>query len=103
VEIGTLRSLGFKRGSVLLAFLLEALFIAIIGGVLGIFLASFLQTITISTINFATFSDLAFGFTLSASIVVSSMIFAVVMGVIGGFLPAVRAARLQIVSALRGE
>jgi len=103
VEIGTLRSLGFKRRSVLLAFLLEALFIAIIGGLLGVFLASFLQTITISTINFATFSDLAFGFSLSASIVVSSMIFAVIMGIIGGFLPAVRAARLQIVGALRGE
>jgi putative ABC transport system permease protein len=103
IEIGTLRSLGFKRRSVLVAFLLEALFIAIIGGMLGIFLASFLQTITISTINFATFSDLAFGFTLSAGIVTSSMIFAVVMGIIGGFLPAVRASRLQIVSALRGE
>jgi len=103
IEIGTLRSLGFKRRSVLFAFLLEALFIAILGGILGIFLASFLQTITISTINFATFSDLAFGFTISSSIVISSMIFAVVMGIIGGFLPAVRASRLQIVSALRGE
>jgi len=103
VEIGTLRSLGFKRRSVLFAFLLEALFIALIGGILGLFLASFLQTVTISTINFATFSDLAFGFTLSTSIVISSMIFSVIMGVIGGFLPAVRASRLQIVSALRGE
>jgi putative ABC transport system permease protein len=103
VEIGTLRSLGFKRRSVLIAFLLEALFIALIGGALGLFLASFLQTVTISTINFATFSDLAFGFTLTPETVVSSMVFSLIMGIIGGFLPAVRASRLQIVSALRGE
>jgi putative ABC transport system permease protein len=103
VEIGTLRSIGFKRRSVLTAFLIEALFIALLGGALGLFLASFLQTLTISTINFATFSELAFGFELSPSIVISSFIFAAVMGIVGGFFPAVRAARLQIVSALRAE
>jgi putative ABC transport system permease protein len=103
IEIGTLRSLGFKRRSVLTAFLIESLFIALLGGALGLFLASFLQTLTISTLNFATFSELAFGFELSPGIVVASFIFAAVMGMIGGFLPAVRAARLQIVSALRSE
>ncbi len=103
VEIGTLRSLGFKRRSVLAAFLIEALFIALLGGALGLFLASFLQTLTISTINFATFSELAFGFEISPGIVIASFIFAAGMGVLGGFLPAVRAARLQIVSALRAE
>ena len=103
VEIGTLRSIGFGRVSVLTAFLAEALFIALVGAAIGLFLASFLQTVTISTLNFATFSELAFGFELSPGIVVWCFVFAVVMGVVGGFLPAVRAARLKIVSALRAE
>ena len=103
VEIGTLRSLGFGRTSVLIAFLAEAMFISLLGSALGLFLASFLQTVTISTLNFATFSELAFGFDLSPTIVVWCFVFAVIMGVVGGFLPAVRAARLKIVSALRAE
>ena len=103
VEIGTLRSLGFQRRSILAAFLIESLFIALLGGGIGVILASFLQYLTISTINFATFSELAFGFQLSAGIAISALIFSVVMGTIGGFLPAVRAARLSIVSALRSE
>lgn len=103
VEIGTLRSLGFGRISVLIAFLAEAMFIALLGSALGLFLATFLQTVTISTLNFATFSELAFGFELSPGIVLWCFVFAVVMGVVGGFLPAVRAARLKIVSALRSE
>ena len=103
VEIGTLRSLGFGRVSVLIAFLAEALFIALLGSALGLFLASFLQTVTISTLNFATFSELAFGFDLSPEIVVWCFVFAILMGIVGGFLPAVRAARLRIVNALRSE
>ncbi len=103
VEIGTLRSLGFKRRSVLTAFLIEALFLALIGGAIGLIFASFLQTITISTLNFATFSELAFGFYLSPTIVIWSLVFAAFMGIVGGFLPAVRAARLNIVNALRSE
>ena len=103
VEIGTLRSLGFGRGSVLVAFLAEALFISFLGAAIGLFLASFLQTVTISTLNFATFSELAFGFELSPAIVVWCFAFALIMGVAGGFLPAVRAARLRIVNALRSE
>lgn len=103
VEIGTLRSLGFGRVSVLTAFLAEALFISLLGAAIGLFLASFLQTVTISTLNFATFSELAFGFELSPLIVVWCFVFALIMGVVGGFLPAVRAARLKIVSALRAE
>ena len=103
VEIGTLRSLGFGRASVLIAFLAEAMFISLLGSALGLFLASFLQTVTISTLNFATFSELAFGFHLSPGIVVWCFVFAVIMGIVGGFLPAVRAARLKIVSALRAE
>jgi len=101
IEIGTLRSLGFARRAILSAFLIESLTIALIGGGIGLLLASFLQFFSISTMNFTSFSELAFSFALSPSIVISSLIFAVIMGFVGGFLPSVRAARLNIVSALR--
>ena len=101
VEIGTLRALGFKRRSILVVFLIESLVIAISGGIIGIFLASFLQFINISTLNFQSFSELAFSFSLSPSIIVTSIIFSILMGIIGGFLPSIRAARLNIVNALR--
>jgi len=101
VEVGVLRALGFKRRSILVVFLIESLVIAITGGVIGIFLASFLQFFNISTLNFGSFAELSFNFGLSPSIVISSLIFAVLMGIIGGFLPSVRAARLNIVNALR--
>lgn len=102
VEIGTLRSLGFKRRSILTAFLFESMLIALIGGAIGIFLASFLQFFSISTLNWNSFSELAFSFSLSPTIIISSIIFSIFMGLLGGFLPSVRAARLNIVSALRG-
>jgi ABC-type antimicrobial peptide transport system permease subunit len=101
VEIGTLRSLGFKRRSILSAFLIESMIIAITGAVLGLFIASFLQFFTISTLNFQSFSELSFSFALSPSIIISCLIFAVLMGLFGGFLPSVRASRLKIVEALR--
>ncbi len=102
VEIGTMRSLGFNRRSILTAFMLESLIIAIIGAAVGLFFASFLQFFSISTLNWNSFAELSFSFALSTSIVISSFIFAIVMGLVGGFLPSVRAARLNIVSALRG-
>jgi len=83
--------------------LLEALLLAFIGGALGIIASAALQSITVSTTNWTTFSELAFGFRLSGDIVVACLIFALVMGVVGGFLPAVRASRLKIVEALRTE
>jgi ABC-type antimicrobial peptide transport system permease subunit len=100
-EIGTLRALGFKRGAVLSAFLLESLLIGIVGGIAGIVLASFMQYASFSTINFQTFADLSFRFILTPQVAVKSMVFALVMGLVGGFLPAIRAARLNIVDALR--
>jgi len=103
VEIGTLRALGFQRRSVLAAFLVEAIILALVGGGLGVLLASGLSFARVSTVNFASFSEIGFGFALSGAVVVSAMIFALVMGVAGGFLPAVRAARLSIVNALRGS
>ena len=101
VEIGTMRALGFYRRSILLAFLAEALVLSFLGGALGLGLASLLQFFTISTLNFGSFSELAFSFALSPSIIATSLGFSLLMGLIGGFLPAVRAARLNIVQALR--
>jgi ABC-type antimicrobial peptide transport system permease subunit len=101
VEIGTLRALGFFRRSILLAFLLESLFLSLGGGMLGLGLASLLQFFTISTLNFGSFSELAFSFAVSPSIVGMSLGFSLLMGIVGGFLPAVRAARLNIIQALR--
>ena len=103
IEVGTLRAIGYKRRSILTVFLIESLFIAITGGVIGILLASILQFFNVSTLNFGSFSEISFNFSLSSSIILSSLIFAVAMGIIGGFLPSVRAARLNIVNALRSE
>lgn len=103
VEVGTMRALGFSRRSVLLVFLFESLLIALIGGAIGIIIASFLQFFSISTLNWNSFSEVAFSFTLSPSIVISSLIFSIFMGIIGGFFPSVKAARLNIVNALRSE
>ncbi|HUP94365.1 MAG TPA: ABC transporter permease [Burkholderiales bacterium] len=100
-EIGTLRALGFRRSAVLLAFLFESILLGAIGGAVGVALASVMQLVQISTLNWQSFAELAFTFTLTPRIIVVSFVFAVVMGVIGGFLPAVRAARLKIVDALR--
>lgn len=101
VEIGTLRALGFKRRSVLTAFLLESLLITIIGAVAGLILASFLQFLRVSTLNFGSFSELEFSFALSSQTIIFSLVFALMMGLVGGFLPSIRAARLNIVNALR--
>jgi ABC-type antimicrobial peptide transport system permease subunit len=100
-EIGTLRALGFTRNSIMMAFLMEALILGLIGGICGLFFASFMQLITISTMNWQTFSELAFSFTLTFQIIYQSLIFALIMGFIGGVIPAVRASRLKIVDALR--
>lgn len=100
-EIGTLRALGFQRRSILGAFLVESLLLGLIGGAAGLFCASFLQLFTISTLNFQTFSELAFSFTLSAEIVWQALLFSIVMGFVGGVLPALRASRMKIVDALR--
>jgi len=101
VEIGTLRALGFGRGSVLAAILLESLFIGLLGGLAGLAGASLMQFFTISTTNWATFSEVAFNFSLTLDIAAKSLLFGLIMGLLGGLLPAVRAARLNIVEALR--
>jgi putative ABC transport system permease protein len=100
-EIGTLRALGFRRNNILSAFLAEALMLGAAGGIAGLILASFMQFLTISTMNWQSFSELAFSFTLNVEIILKSLGFGLVMGFAGGFLPAAKASRLAIVDALR--
>jgi putative ABC transport system permease protein len=101
-EIGTLRALGFTRFQILTSFLFESIALALIGGAIGAG-ASLLMTFeSFSMINWATFSEMVFRFEPSVGIIVSAMIVAAVMGLLGGFWPAVRAARINPVQAMRG-
>ena len=100
-EIGVLLTLGFRPFSVLVSFLAESAFIAVIGGVLGCLFALPLNGIVTSTTNWSSFSEIAFSFRVTPLLLLLGLIFAVVMGVVGGFFPALRAARLQVVQALR--
>ena len=102
-EIGTMRALGFQRRSILVTFVMESLLLGFVGGFIGLFFASFLQLFTISTMNFQTFSELAFSFSLTVGIIYKAMTFALIMGLVGGVLPAVRAARMSIVESLRAS
>ena len=100
-EIGTLRALGFGRTSILIAFLTESIVTSLLGGVLGIAIASLLQFFSISTLNFGSFTELSFSFSMTSSVISGALIFSLVMGFVGGFLPALKAARMTILSALR--
>jgi putative ABC transport system permease protein len=100
-EIATMRALGFGGPSVVVSFLLEALLISFVGGLLGCLAVLRLNGITTSTINFQTFSNLAFAFKITPGLLAEGIIFALVMGVLGGFFPAVRAAGLPVATALR--
>ncbi|MGE3840981.1 MAG: ABC transporter permease [Vicinamibacterales bacterium] len=99
-EIGTLRALGFARRSILVSFVLESTFIALVAGAIGVLLALPANGLTTATGN-VTFSELAFAFRITPPAIVGGMTFAGFMGVVGGLLPALRAARLPILSALR--
>lgn len=100
-EIGSLRALGFRRRAILTAFLAEALALALLGWAVGLALAALMTLVHISTMNWQSFAELAFSFTLTPVIVAQSLAFALAMGLAGGVLPALRAARLKIVDALR--
>ncbi|MFM0322564.1 ABC transporter permease [Caballeronia glebae] len=102
-EIGTLRALGFKRFDVLGAFLLEALLLGLVGGVAGLACAALMQFASFSTTNFQTFADLSFRFLLTPSVIAKTLGFSLLMGLVGGFLPAMRASRMNIVDALRAR
>ena len=100
-EIATMRALGFGGPSVVFSFLLEALLISFVGGLLGCLAVLRLNGITTSTINFQTFSNLAFAFKITPGLLAEGIVFALVMGVLGGLFPAVRAAGLPVATALR--
>jgi len=100
-EIATMRALGFGAVAVVFSFLVEALLISFIGGGIGCLVVLPLNGLTTSTMNFQTFSNLAFAFKITPPLLIQGIIFALVMGVLGGLLPAVRAARLPVATALR--
>jgi len=100
-EIGTLLALGFSRGSILLSFLVESVLLALVGGLIGCAMALPVNGITTSTMNFASFSEIAFRFEVTPAMLLAGIVFAAVMGVVGGFFPSRKAARRVIVEALR--
>ena len=100
-EIGTLRVLGFSRASILFSFFLESLLLAIIGGLLGIALVLPLNNVTTAITSFFTFSEIAFHFRVGAPVMTAGLIFALIMGALGGLFPARSAAKKEILSALR--
>lgn len=100
-EIGTLRVLGFSRLSVLVAFLLESVAIALIGAAIGILLALPLNFVSTGTSNWVTFSEIAFNFRVTPDLMVWALIFGAIIGFVGSLLPSIRASRFKIVDALR--
>jgi ABC-type antimicrobial peptide transport system permease subunit len=100
-EIGTLRVLGFSRGSILFSFFLESLLLALLGGLLGCLLVLPLNNVTTGIGSFFTFSEIAFNFRVTPAIMAAGVIFAMFMGCLGGIFPARTAARKEILTALR--
>jgi putative ABC transport system permease protein len=100
-EVATLRALGFSGGSIVLSFTAEALLVALAGGLLGCLAVLPINGLTTSTLNFQTFSHLAFAFRITPPLLVLGMLFALLMGLAGGVPPAIRAARLPVAVALR--
>src|SRR6266550_2562314 len=102
-EIGTLRVLGFRRRSILIAFVLESLAIAVIGVAIGILLALPLNFVSTGTANFTNFSEIAFNFRVTPELMLWALIFGVGIGFLGSLLPSIRASRFRIVDALRSS
>jgi putative ABC transport system permease protein len=104
-EIGTLRAIGFSRRSILLSFVIEAIMLCFAGGALGVVFAFLFFKVFLTapkgTMNFRTFSEVLFNFRMTPELIAGGLVFALAMGLVGGFFPAFRAARLKITSALR--
>jgi putative ABC transport system permease protein len=100
-EIGTLRALGFSRRSILGSFMVESVFLALVGGAIGCLIALPMNGFTTATGQTASFSEVAFAFQITPGILLLGMAFAFGMGVVGGLLPALRAALLPITTSLR--
>ncbi len=100
-EIGTLRVLGFRRRWVLLGFVIEGALLALIGGLVGVGVAMFWNGRSAGTISFETFSETVFQLQVTPRLMLEGLIFAVAVGVVGSLLPALRAARLPVIAALK--
>ncbi len=100
-EIGTLRALGFGRLAIMISFLFESILLALIGGLLGALGSSAMGFVQFSMVNFQTWSELVFTFEPTLSILVVALVFAAGMGLLGGLFPALRAARMPLIQALK--
>lgn len=100
-EIAVLLTLGFHPRSVLASFVAESAIIAAIGGAIGCLLALPVNGLVTSTTNWASFSEIAFSFRVTPGLLLAGLAFAVLMGIVGGFFPARRAAKLPVIQALR--
>ncbi len=100
-EVATLRAIGFRRRHILASFLLESMIVGLLGGILGCLLALPMHGVSGATANFETFSEVFFHFRLTPGILARGMLFAVGVGVLGGYLPARRAARIKLIDLLR--
>ncbi|HYO93754.1 MAG TPA: FtsX-like permease family protein [Polyangiaceae bacterium] len=101
-EIGTLRALGFSRLSILGSFLLESLVLSLVGGVFGLLAAVLLSFTKVSMMNFATWQEVTFGFDPNPAVLMTALVAGALMGILGGFSPALRASRVSAVEAMRG-
>jgi putative ABC transport system permease protein len=100
-EVGTLRVLGFRRRTVLASFLIEGALLSLIGGAIGCALSLPMNGVTTATLSVETFSETVFAFTITPLLLTKGMVFAVAVGLVGSFLPALRASRLPVISALK--
>ena len=100
-EIGTLRALGFSRVRIVTAFLAESVALAVLGGAIGCMIALPVHGLSTGAMNMTSFSELAFKFRITPGLLAGGMIFAAVIGAVGGLLPAIRAARIPVARALR--
>ncbi len=101
-EIGTLRALGFRQREILASFQWESIFLCVTGGIVGSGLALFANGIQTGTTSFETFSDVSFAFTITPGLMAQGVAFSLVMGLLGGFLPAWRASRIPLTEAMKG-
>lgn len=100
-EIGTMRALGFSRGDVLMSFLGESVLLSLLGGGLGLLATIPMSLISIETMNTSTFASVNINFRFGPLVMAVALIMTLVMGLFGGMLPALRAVRMEVVSALR--
>jgi ABC-type antimicrobial peptide transport system permease subunit len=100
-EVGTLRILGFTRGSILLSFFLESLLLSLLGGVIACLVVLPLNSITTGVGNFATFSETTFNIHIGPEVMAIGLFFSLILGAMGGLLPARQAAKKEILTALR--